>query len=82
MKILRGILLGSVAFSAGPAFAADDAQAELHALQAKLKQLEQRIDDQARKQQAQALAQAKIATKAPSPFDPCPPARFATRASR
>jgi hypothetical protein len=72
VKIFKCILLGSVALSAGPAFAADDAQTEIHALQARLKQLEQRIDDQARKQQVQAQAQAKIATKAPTPFDPCP----------
>ena len=67
MKILRGILLGGVAMWSSQAFAADDAS-EIRALQARLKQLEQRIESQARRDQAQT----KTAVKVPSPFDPCP----------
>ncbi|MFB9268974.1 hypothetical protein ACFFWD_38650 [Bradyrhizobium erythrophlei] len=71
MRVLKGILLGSILVSAGPALA-DDA-AELQALKARLKQLEQRMDTQARKQEAQAAkVNSVVATKAPSPFDPCP----------
>ena len=71
MKILRGILLGGVAVWAGQAFAADDTSSEIRALQARLKQLEQRIESQARRDQAQT----KTAVKAPSPFDPCQPGK-------
>ncbi|KJC62817.1 hypothetical protein UP10_00045 [Bradyrhizobium sp. LTSPM299] len=57
--------------AASPAWADDDAS-DLRALKARLKQLEQRMDSQARKQEVQASkADAQIATKAPSAFDPC-----------
>jgi hypothetical protein len=72
VKILRGILLGGVALWSGQALAAEDTSAEIRALQARLKQLEQRIENQGRREQAQA----KVAAKAPSPFDPCPPGKL------
>jgi hypothetical protein len=68
VKVLKGILLGSVVVWAGQAVAADDAQSEIQALQTRLKQLEKRIDSPARREQTQP----GIATKAPSAFDPCP----------
>jgi hypothetical protein len=68
VKILRGVLLGSVVAWSGQAFAAEDASSEIRALQARLKQLEQRIENQGRREQAQA----KAAVKAASVFDPCP----------
>ncbi|WP_245321631.1 hypothetical protein [Bradyrhizobium sp. LTSPM299] len=71
MRVLTGILLGGILVAASPAWADDDAS-DLRALKARLKQLEQRMDSQARKQEVQASkADAQIATKAPSAFDPC-----------
>ena len=66
MKILKCVLLGGVALWSGQAVAADEAS-EIRALQARLKQLEQRIESQARRDQAQT----RTVAKAPSPFDPC-----------
>jgi len=71
MRILGGVLLGGMLLSAGSALAEDDAS-ELRALKARLKQLEQRMEAQVRKQEVQtARVDAQMATKAPSPFDPC-----------
>src|SRR5262249_44791115 len=71
MKVLKGILLGGILVAAGPALAEDDV-AELQALKARLKQLEQRLDNQARKQEVLAAKQdSRLPVKA-SPFDPCP----------
>ncbi|MGY4474170.1 hypothetical protein [Bradyrhizobium sp. USDA 3364] len=75
MRILGGILLGSMLLSAGPALAEDDAS-ELRALKARLKQLEQKMETQARKEEALAARQnaiqnAQMTAKAPVPFDPC-----------
>src|SRR4051812_21712329 len=78
MKILKGILLGGLLGGAtiptGRAFA-EDSSAEIHALQARLKQLEQRIKNQRRSEPAPA----KTAVKAPSPFDPCPDGKVCYR---
>jgi gas vesicle protein len=52
VKILRGVLLGSVIAWSGQALAAEDTSAEIRALQARLKQLEQRIENQGRREQA------------------------------
>jgi outer membrane murein-binding lipoprotein Lpp len=75
MRILGGILLGSMLLSTGSAFAEDDAS-ELKALKARLKQLEQKMEVQARKEEALAARQSAMqnthmAAKAPVPFDPC-----------
>ncbi|MES6380853.1 hypothetical protein U6R98_12250, partial [Cutibacterium acnes] len=75
MRILGGILLGSMLLSAGPVLADDDAS-ELRALKARLKQLEQRMETQAKKEEALAARQsamqsAQMTAKAPVPFDPC-----------
>ena len=81
MKLLKGIVLGSVLIStnqiiAQHAFAQQDTTSEIRLLKAKLKQLEQRVDDQGRKEkqydaQAKAIINAP-AYKAASVFDPCP----------
>ncbi|MGH6641083.1 MAG: hypothetical protein ACRED3_00150 [Bradyrhizobium sp.] len=74
MKILKGILLGSVVAWAGQAFAAEDTSSEIRTLQTRLKQLEQRIENKGRKEkeyEAQARVKMASAYKA-SPFDPCP----------
>ena len=86
MKLLKGIVLGSVLISTGqafapPAFAEEDTSAEIRLLKAKLKQLEQRVENQGRKEreyeaQAKASAKAPPAYKAASVFDPCPPGKF------
>ena len=66
MKILRGMLLGSTVIWAGQAFA-ENTSSEIRELQARLKQLEQRVENQRRSTPVQAQA-----VKAPSAFDPCP----------
>ncbi len=84
MKLLKGILLGSVLISTGQvfaqqAFAEEDTSSEIRLLKAKLKQLEQRVEDQGRKEkeyEAQARAKAPPAYKAASAVDPCPPGKF------
>jgi hypothetical protein len=86
VKLLKGILVGGVLISAGQMFAQQvfaqqavaeaDTSSEIRLLKAKLKQLEQRVEDQGRKEkqiEAQANAAMPPAYKAsPSAFDPCP----------
>jgi hypothetical protein len=86
VKLLKGILVGGVLISTGPilaqqvfaqqAVAEADTSSEIRVLKAKLKQLEQRVEDQGRKEkqiEAQANASMPAAYKAaPSAFDPCP----------
>ncbi len=86
VKLLKSIVVGSVLISAGQvlpqrAFAEDDTSTEIRLLKAKLKQLEQRVEDQGRKEkqyeaQAKASAKAPVAYKAASVFDPCPVGKF------
>ena len=74
MRLLKGIVAGSLLLSAGQAYAEDDPAAEIRALKAKLKQLEQRVDDRGRKEkqiEAQARAIPPVAYKA-APVDACP----------
>jgi outer membrane murein-binding lipoprotein Lpp len=66
MKLLRGVLLGVGLVAAGQARAEEDTSSELRALKARLKQLEQRIDSQGRREEVKAVK------AAPSVFDPCP----------
>jgi hypothetical protein len=86
VKLLKGILVGGVLISTGQIFAQQvfaqqavaeaDTSSEIRLLKAKLKQLEQRVEDQGRKEkqiEAQANAAMPPAYKAsPSAFDPCP----------
>ena len=83
MKLLKGIVLGSVLIStsqvfAQQVFAEEDTTSEIRLLKAKLRQLEQRVENQGRKEreyEAQAKASSNMppATKAASSaFDPCP----------
>jgi len=86
VKLLKGILVGGVLISTGQIFAQQvfaqqavaeaDTSSEIRLLKAKLKQLEQRVEDQGRKEkqiEAQANAATPPAYKAsPSAFDPCP----------
>src|SRR5215831_18289124 len=59
--------------SAGQAYAEDDPAAEIRALKAKLKQLEQRVDDQGRKErQIEAQARAVPVTAFKAPQEACP----------
>ena len=81
MKLLKGIILGGALLGAGQAFAEDDTVAEIRLLKAKLKQLEQRVENQGQKESEirakLASIRDPIATKAPaSVFDPCPPGKF------
>jgi hypothetical protein len=76
VRLLKGILVGAALVAASQAFADDDAASEIRLLQAKLKQLEQRVEDQGRKEraieaQAKAISQTPVAYKA-APIDPCP----------
>jgi hypothetical protein len=85
VKLLKGILVGGVLISSGQIFAQQafaqqavaeaDTSSEIRLLKAKLKQLEQRVEDQGRKEkqiEAQANASMPPAYKAsPSAFDPC-----------
>jgi hypothetical protein len=64
VKLLKCALVGGVLVSASQAFADDDPAAEIRLLKAKLKQLEQRVDDQGRKErriEAQAIASGRTA---------------------
>ena len=75
MRLLKCVLVGGILVSAGQAYADDDAVSEIRQLKAKLKQLEQRVDDQGRKEtvfeaQAKALPAASASYKA-LPIDPC-----------
>ena len=59
VRLLKCVLVGGILVSAGQAYADDDATSEIRLLKAKLKQLEQRVDDQGRKEkvfEAQAKA--------------------------
>src|SRR6266481_6477826 len=86
VKLLKGILVGGVLISTGQMFAQQvfaqqavaeaDTSSEIRLLKAKLKQLEQRVENQGRKEkQYEAQARAPVgmpaAYKAPA-FDPCP----------
>ncbi|SHL09343.1 hypothetical protein SAMN05444159_4974 [Bradyrhizobium lablabi] len=83
MRLLKGIVLGGVLISTSQilpqrAFAEEDTSAEIRLLKAKLKQLEQRVEDQGRKEKVYE-AQAKASIQAPPPykaaasaFNPCP----------
>jgi hypothetical protein len=75
VRLLKCVLVGGILISAGQAYADDDAVSEIRVLKAKLKQLEQRVDDQGRKEkvfeaQAKAMPVAPGAYKA-LPVDPC-----------
>jgi len=70
VKLLKGIVLGSALLSAGHAIAEEDSSAELRALKAKLKQLEERVDGQNR--MAMAAAKPVPYTKAPAAYGVCP----------
>jgi hypothetical protein len=88
VKLLKGILFGGVLISASQffaqqafiqrAFAEEDTSSEIRLLKAKLKQLEQRVENQGRKEkrlEAQANASGKTPAAykaAASAFDPCP----------
>ena len=50
MRVLKCILVGGLLASASQAFAEEDPAVEIKLLKAKLKQLEQRVDDQGRKE--------------------------------
>jgi hypothetical protein len=83
VKLLKGIVLCGVLMSTSQiltqrAFAEEDTSAEIRLLKAKLKQLEQRVEDQGRKEKVYE-AQTKAAIQAPpaykaaaSAFNPCP----------
>jgi outer membrane murein-binding lipoprotein Lpp len=71
MKILKGIVVGGVLVWAGQAVAEQDTASEIRALNARLKQLEQRIEKQRRQQRVEAQAPAAVKA-APSAFDSCP----------
>src|SRR5258708_16285552 len=83
VNLLKGIVLGSVLISTSQifvqqAFAEEDTASEIRLLKSKLKQLEQRVENQGRKER-EYEAQAKAIIKAPpaykaaaSAFDPCP----------
>jgi len=69
VKLLKCVVVGGLLVSANQAFAEDDPAAELRLLKTKLKQLEQRVDDQGRKEkkieaQADALSQVPLLYKA------------------
>ncbi len=76
MKLIKGILVGTVLLSAGQALADDSTTSEIRLLKEKLRQLEQRVDTQSKNDYA---TRAKLAAmkpapvyKGPSAFDPCP----------
>jgi len=79
VKLLKGILVGGILLSGGHAIAAEDTSAEIRLLKAKLKELEQRVDTQGRKESE---TRAKLAEIKPvpytkgTPFDACPPGKF------
>src|ERR1700760_4264521 len=66
VRLVKLIVAGGLLFTTSQAFAEDDPAAEIRALHAKLKQLEQRVDDQARKER-QIEAQTR-AMPAPAPL--------------
>jgi len=73
VRLLKFVVVGGLMVSGSQAFAEDDPAAEIRALKAKLKQLEQRVDDQGRKErQMEAQARAIPATAFKAPQDICP----------
>lgn len=81
MNIIRGILLGSVLLSATQAVAEDNTAAEIRLLKATLKQLEQRVETQQRKNdetRANVARINKLAAKkaAAGDWDACPDGKF------
>jgi hypothetical protein len=83
VKLLRCVVVGGIIASAGQAFAQDDTTAQIEQLKAKLKLLEQRVDNEARvqkridaeaKEAAKTGALASTAYKA-APPDLCPPGK-------
>jgi hypothetical protein len=80
VRLLKCVLVGGILVSAGQAYADDDAVSEIRVLKAKLKQLEQRVDDQGRKEKV-FEAQAKALPGLPGPYkalpvDPCAPGKL------
>jgi outer membrane murein-binding lipoprotein Lpp len=77
LRLLKSVIVGAILVAAsGQAFAADDAAAEISLLKARLKQLEQKVDEQARQEKA-FEAQAKAVTPSPGiykslPVNTCP----------
>ena len=68
MRLLKCVIVGGILVAASSqAFAEEDAAAEIRLLKAKLKQLEQRVDDQARQEKAQEKALAAQAKAIPAP---------------
>jgi hypothetical protein len=73
VRLLNLIVAGGVLLSVSQAYAEDDPAAEIRALKAKLKQLEQRVDDQGkRERQIEAQARAIPPLTAKAPVDACP----------
>src|SRR5215813_14047071 len=84
VRLIKCVTIAGMALSAwpvlvSPAFADDDAATEIRLLKAKLKQLEQKVDDQGRKEKQLQAAQARVLAETPatykarpSVFDPCP----------
>jgi len=76
VRLLKCVLVGGALVAASQAFADDDAASEIPLLKTKLKQLEQRVEDQGRKEraieaQAKAISQTPATYKA-APVDACP----------
>jgi hypothetical protein len=67
VKLLKCVLVGGLLVSASHAFAEDDPATEIGLLKAKLKQLEQRVDDQGRKER-QIEARANAVSQMPAAF--------------
>ena len=75
MRLLKCIVAGGLLLSAGQAYAEDDPATEIRALKAKLKQLEQRVDDQGRKErqiEAQTRTLPPVAAYKAAPSAPVP----------
>jgi outer membrane murein-binding lipoprotein Lpp len=77
VRLLKYVVVGGVLISAGQVLAQEDTASEMRELKAKLKQLEQRMEEQGRIEK-QLAAQAKVAgaaqaayKAAPPAFDPC-----------
>jgi hypothetical protein len=78
VKLLKCIVVGGIVASSSPVFAQEDTASELRSIKVRMKQLEQRIEEQVRKEKelearAKVAGQTQAAYKAaPSAFDPCP----------
>jgi hypothetical protein len=72
VKLLRCVVVGGTLVAAGQAFAQDDTAAQIEQMKAKLKQLEQRVDDEARVQK-RIDAQTKVAAQASTAYKAAPP---------